>query len=499
MTKKLTKRQAIAKLWELGNLSYKLMGIQKEMRSAIIDGKDKRVTFLVSRRSGKSFVMCLAATEICISKPGAIVKYVCPKQKMVKTIVRPIMREIFKDCPPTLKAEELVGEGVYRFPNGSEIQFAGADNGNIENIRGGFADLCILDEAGFIADLGYAYHSVLTPTIRTTGGKIVLASTPSRDPNHEFMVDFVTQARAEDKLIKYTLYDNPMFTEEIIQEIIDDYPSGEEDPQFRREYLCETTNESQIMVIPEFTDELAKDIVKNTEIPSHYDYYVSGDPAATDLTVILFAYFDFLKAQLVIYDELVQGGEGHTITTQDIADGIVRKERIYFTNKLTGESKKPYLRVMDNNNKILINDLHADHDLMFIGTDKRDKDVHINKVRMMLKQGKIIINPRCKNLLYHIKTAKWHRVKSGPNAGDVRGFQRVKASSDGVFKAHHCDAVDAMIYLARNVDYNKNPYPDGYFEMNGENIFRPNGRLSAENKKLKSLMNAMMNNSSKKN
>ena len=50
---KLTKRQAIAKLWQMGNLSYKLRGIQKEMRAAIVDGEDKRVTFLVSRRSGK--------------------------------------------------------------------------------------------------------------------------------------------------------------------------------------------------------------------------------------------------------------------------------------------------------------------------------------------------------------------------------------------------------------------------------------------------------------
>jgi len=491
--KKLTKKQAIAKLWEIGNLSYKLLGVQKEMREAIIEGSDKRVTILASRRTGKSYIMILSAVEVCNKNPGAIVKYVCPKQKMVKTIVRPIMRDILKDCPPTMKPEELVAEGVYRFPNGSEIQFAGSDNGNIENIRGGFANLCILDEAGFISDLNYAYHSVLSPTTRTVGGKIVLASTPSRDPNHEFMSDFVTQARAEGKLKKFTIYDNPMFTPEVIQEIIDDYPMGVEDPQFRREYLCETTSESEIMVLPEFTDELAKDIVKHTELPTFYDFYVSGDPAATDLTVILFAYYDFINAQLVIYDELVQGGDGHSITTQDIADGIMRKERIHFTSQLTGERQKPYLRIMDNNNKILINDLLSDHGLSFIGTEKRDKESHINKVRMMLKQGKIVIHPRCKTLVYHIKTAKWHRVRSGPNAGDVRGYQRVKGSSDGTFKAHHCDAVDAMIYLVRNVDFNKNPYPDGHFDMKGESIHFPGGKAFQQNQKLAEFMGTVMN------
>lgn len=498
MTKKLNKKQAIAKLWELGNLSYKLKGIQKEMRDNIVDRPGKRSTFLVSRRSGKSFTMCLVATELCTKKPNSIVKYICPKQKMVKTIVKPIMRVILEDCPEHLRPEYVEQDKIYRFPNGSEIQFAGSDGGNVENIRGGYANLCIIDEAGFVDDLDYAYHSVLSPTVRTTGGKIILASTPSRDPNHDFMVNFITQAYAEETLIKYTLYDNPMFTEEIIQEIIDDYPMGEEDPQFRREYLCESATDAQMMVIPEYNDALEKDIIVRTQMPNHYDSYVSGDPAATDLTVILFAYFDFLKSQLVICDELVLGGEGNTITTQDIADGIKRKEKLLFSNQYTNEIQKPNLRIMDNNNKILLNDLFIDHGLQFIGTDKSNKEAHINKVRMMLKQGNILINPNCETLRYHIKTAKWHRITSGPNAGSVKGYQRVKASSDGKFKAHHCDALDALIYLVRNVDFSKNPYPDGYFENDGEDYFHPMGRDYKKNAGPKSFMQSVMNMKKKK-
>jgi len=480
----LTKKQAIDKLWRLGNLEWKLRGIQKEMRKSIIENPGKRSTFLVSRRSGKSFTMCAVATETCIKTPNSIVKYVCPKQKMVKTIVNPIMRVILEDCPIDLKPEYKEADKVYRFPNGSEIQFAGSDSGNIENIRGGFSHLCLVDEAGFVDDLNYAVLSVLSPTTKTTGGKIVLASTPSREPDHEFMVDFVAPADAEDKLIKYTIYDNPMFTDDIIKETIDEYPMGKDDPQFRREYLCESAIDSEIMVIPEFNDALQNDILKSVDLPPHFDIYISGDPAAKDLTALLFGYYDFLNSQLVILDELILGGEGTDITTQDIADGIKRKEKLLFTNKLTGEVQQAYLRIMDNNNLILLNDLFTEHGLHFIPTAKDNKEAQINKTRMWLKQGRIIIHPRCVNLKYHIKMARWQTDRNG----NRKGFQRVKATSDGRLKANHCDALDALLYMVRNIDVNKNPYPANYFELTGGDIHHPNGMENSIDSDIKSIM-----------
>lgn len=483
----LNKKQAIEKLWRLGNLEWKLKGIQKEMRRAIIENPGKRATFLVSRRSGKSFTMCAVATETCIKTPNSIVKYVCPKQKMVKTIVNPIMRVILDDCPIDLRPEYKEADKVYRFPNGSEIQFAGSDGGNIENLRGGFSYLCLVDEAGFVDDLNYAVFSVLSPTTKTTGGKIVLASTPSREPDHEFMTDFVAPADADDTLVKYTIYDNPMFNDEIIEETIQEYPQGDKDPQFRREYLCESAIDSEIMVIPEFTRELEKDIVRNIDMPPHFDVYISGDPAARDLTVLLFGYYDFLQSQLVIMDELVLGGGGHDITTQDIADGIKRKEKLLFTNKLTGEVKQPYMRIMDNNNLILVNDLYTEHGLHFIPTAKDNKEAQVNKTRMWLKRGKIIISPNCRNLRYHLKMARWETTRNGTR----KGFQRVKANSDGTLKANHCDALDALLYMVRNVDTNRNPYPADYFELSGSNIYFPNGYETHESRQAKEIMHAI--------
>jgi hypothetical protein len=406
---------------------------------------------------------------------------------MVKTIVNPIMRVILEDCPLDLMPEYKEADKVYRFPNGSEIQFAGSDSGNIENLRGGFAHLCIIDEAGFCGDLNYAVYSVLSPTTKTVGGRIVLASTPSREPDHEFMTDFVAPAEAEGSLIKYTLYDNPMFTQEVIDETIAEYPSGIDDPQFRREYLCEVAIDAEVMVIPEYTDALEKDIICTPDMPPHFDLYVSGDPAAKDLTAILFGYYDFLNTQLVIVDELILGGDGPDLTTQDIVDGIRRKEKILFTNKLTGEVKEPYLRVMDNNNPILINDLFIEHGIQFFPTAKDNKEQQINKTRMWLSQGKILIHPGCKNLRYHLRMARWKTTREGVR----KGFDRVKASPNGELKANHCDALDALLYMVRNIDTSRNPYPQGYFEMTGEDVFHPFGEATRVSSQAKELMHGI--------
>lgn len=403
-----------------------------------------------------SFVLCCWAIEECLRTPKAIVKYACPEKIMVETIITPIIKQITEDCPEHLKPEWKEAKKVWQFPNGSMIQIAGTDKGHIEKLRGGYAHLCICDEAGFMNDLDYVVNSVLAPTTDTTDGKIVLASTPNpKDPNHEFHVDFIIPLQAQDKLVKFTIFESPMVDEQKIQRIIDRYPQGVNDPKFRCEYLCEIAVDENVMVVPEFTSELERDIVREVSRPSFFDAYVSGDPAVTDLTGILFSYYDYMNTQLVILDETTMGGDSSSkLTTQEIADAIVRKEDMHFVETMTGLKIKPRKRIMDNNNKILMNDLYVEHQLEFTATAKDNKEAQINKLRMMIRQGKILIHPRCKQLIYHIKSAKWNKKKDG--------FDRVKSSKDGKFKGHHCDLLDALIYLVRNVDYNHNPYPDSY-------------------------------------
>lgn len=453
--------EAIKKLWELGELSYKLKGKQKDIYNYIRNNERDVSTVLCSRRIGKSFILNLLATEICIKNPNAIVKYACPQQRMVTTIIKPIMRSILEDCPADLKPEWMSQEKIYKFPNGSEIQIAGTDNGNADNLRGGYATLCIVDEAGFCDDLDYVVNSIMLPTTDTTDGKIVLASTPNfKDPNHEFHNSFAIPAEAEGNIAKFTIYDSPMLTPEKIQKIIDRYPGGVTNAKFKCEYMVEIPRSSETTVIPEFHENKLNIIKADIKKPSFYDAYVSMDVGFKDLTFAIFAIYDFKEAKLKILDEYVINGP--EMTTKKLAEEIKKKENIRFLDEETNEVQVPYLRVMDNDLK-LINDLSILHGLQFIPTKKDNKEAAINNARLWFSDGRVEIHERCRNLIYHLENAQWNKARTD--------FAHLRDSPNGEVLGGHADGLPAVVYMIRNILDSRNPFPADHGKLRGDGVF----------------------------
>lgn len=473
-------------LWERGVLYWKLHEIQKRMYDSINEYNREITTITCSRRLGKSYLMCILAIEKCIQKPDAIVKYICPKQQMVKKIIKPIMKDIFKDCPPELRAEFKSNDNMYLFPNGSQIQLAGTDNGHHESIRGGKSDLWIVDEAGFCTDLKYVINSVLAPTTDTTDGRGILASTPSPEPNHEFITEFVQPAQLADELIIYTIYDNPMMTPEKIERIISRYPLKEQDDEFKREYLCEVIIDRNKAVIPEFTKQIQERCIKKWPIPPFYDSYVSMDIGFNDLTVVLFGYYDFKNAVTVIQDEYYI--KGQALRSDVLADAIEKKEKELYTSKITGEIKPPYMRIADNNNLILLNDLIHNHDLVFLPTRKDDKEAALNNLRMRIAAEKIIIDPKCRVLIHHLRTATWDKNRKSYEKSKAATITTENGETLYIPEGHY-DAVDALVYFIRNVQENKNPYPVGYGLEYGDNFFLSPHHQDENQKKYEKFIN----------
>lgn len=437
-------------------MKWKLHDLQKKIYDSYYSNNEYITTLLISRQTGKSFLLCALAIEACLRKPNIIVKYVCPKQKMVKTILKPRMREILEDCPDELRPEYKENDKIYLFPNGSEIQMAGTDNQNYDSIRGGTSVLWIVDEAGFCNDLDTVVRSVLSPTTLTTGGRGILASTPDPDaPEHEFIKEFVEPAKANGTLFSYTIYDNPLIDEVQIQKTIDSYPGGVKNPKFRAEFLCEIARSFENTVIPEFDDATEKLIVTDKYVrPPFFDTYLSMDIGGKDFTVVLFAYYDFIKNRVVIENEYVLKEKQNS---QKIITSVNR-----VTEDLWGE-KPVYLRFADNNNIILLNDLSS-HGLNFIPTKKDNKEAAINDVRIKVMNQELIIHPRCKTLIYHLKYATWAKKSTNGTGAGYRTFGR---GADG----SHFDAVDTLIYLIRNIIYGKNPYPPGYGALSSTNNY----------------------------
>lgn len=444
--------EARARLWEQGILEWKLSITQQKIYDFIVNSPDRNLVVNGSRRMGKSFYLTIIAFQQCLKKPKSIVKMVQPEVKMIRTNIRPIIQKIIEDCPESIKPHFKTQDNIYLFPNGSEIQLAGSDNGNHEKLRGGDADLCIIDEAGFCSELDYIIRSVLGPTTFLTKGKIIISSTTPPNPDHEF-VKYMQKAELEGRVIRKTIFDAleddrgsmyPRITEEIIADEIKKHDGGMDSESFRTEFLCEVIYNSNEAVVPEFTKEIQEDTIVNWSKPVFYDRYVAMDIGYVDLTAVLFGYWDFDNGVLVIEDEFYINGPA--MTTITLAKNIHEKEESLWINRFTGELEKPYLRVSDNNLQ-LINDLQKDYGLTFIATEKHNKDQYLGELRKMVANRQIIINPKCKVLISHLKSATWNKQRSD-----------FKRSPDN----GHYDAVAALMYLTRNIDKTRNPYPKGY-------------------------------------
>lgn len=477
--KKLTKQQAIAKLWELGNLTYKLHSAQVDMYNRVKTGDDIIWVIACSRGWGKSFALLVIAFEFALKKKNTIIKYAAPTAKDLKSIVMDNYRKIMEDCPAQLAKQIVwkVQENKIIFPNGSEIHLAGVEKGNYEKLRGATADLCIIDEAGFCDKLDYIVKSVMFPMIARGKGdvrskRLIMASTPSKTNDHDF-IQYMRDYEFKNKLVRYTINENPLIPEQAknsgyddVEKYIDEviaaaYTQGRNSTAYKREYMTDIITEEDDAVVPEINDkEVYKNVVQTWANPSHYDLYVAMDIGFKDLTAVLFGYYDFQNAKLVIKDELVLSGT--KMLTDNLAHEIKMKER-QFENKFTGELIKPHLRVADNNNPILLQDLSVKHAIHFSATAKDNADAALNNMRMMLKSGKIIIDPKCVNLLAHLKGAVWNKARTSFARSPDKG---------------HYDFVDCLSYLCRNVDFNRNPFPKDSYSPSNHHI---NNQVNKEN------------------
>ena len=213
---------------------------------------------------------------------------------------------------------------------------------------------------------------------------------------------------------------------------------GEESIEYRREYELQFIIDNEQTAVPEFTQERAFNgdpkrelppIVREVAAPPESDHYESLDPGGRDLTAALWATYVFEKDLVYIEDEQTW----LNMTTDVLARDALAKEV-----ELWGTSPEGRIRrFADNSNTILLYDLFVKHKLNFAVTAKDNKDAQINELRVMIRDGRLAIHPRCKLLIKTLRLAKRARQAS-------RGFERME-------EIGHADLLDALLYLIRNV------------------------------------------------
>ncbi len=459
--------QARLQMWQEGDLTYLLDENQLEMYAAIKDSKQKYFVVESARRLGKSYLLCILAIEQCIQKPNSRVLYAAPTTKDAIEIVAPLIEEICKDAPFPVRFDRQQSKFV--FPGKAQLRLFGCDNKTKANRgRGAGAHLVLLDEAGFIPTLDYVLHSIVAPQTLTTKGRVVLASTPSDEPDHPFTA-LAEKAEARGYYLRKSIYDNPRLTASEIQQYIEDdaailgmsVDEFKQSDVYKREHLAIRAIDTNLVVVPEWRGQF-----ETVERPEFYDGYVSLDLGGVDPHGLLFGYWDYANQTLVIEDELLlRDGEN----TEEIVDRVKQKEaHLWGSTAWTGtlraaqeragvvfgldQRHQPYLRVADSGGPKL--ELRV-NGVSFLPTEKGEKWVHVNSVRVMLREGKIKISPVCKNLGRQLKQTMWQSVKTTT--------YRRKGGEHG-------DLVDCLVYMARSIRRTRDPRPV-LFGVNTENAW----------------------------
>lgn len=434
--------------WRAGDLSYALHAGQKRavdtVRAAYARGT-RRMVWNIARRFGKSRGAVNLVSEMCLAKRVRI-PYAGMTEGTVAGFIEPHMYDLQADAPDDLRPEKHGGDWVFPSTEAHVVMRGCEDRKKADRLRGPAADAGVIDEAGFIDDLAYVAKDVIMPQLLTTDGFLLLSSSPPRSPEH-FFKTFALEAEAQGAYVHGTVYDAPHLSPEAIERQMRD-AGGEHSDTWQREYLARFVVDAARAIVPEF-ESVEPFVVGTVDRPQHFDAYVVGDLGYADLTVLLFAYYHFELALIVVEDEAVL----RKPTSDVIHAAVARKER-----ELWGD-RKPFLRAVDARG-ITLADLRklqpetqdeegqAIDPARWHAVANDELDAAVNALRVTLTRKKMLIHPRCQVLRAHLRGGTWNAQHTS--------FARIVNDQGG----HHFDGVAAAVYLNRTVRVNKNPNPD---------------------------------------
>jgi hypothetical protein len=448
-----TRRAILAEMCERGLFTELLDDGQRKWIEDFrnIDGDH---VWCIGRQRGKTFAAVAEMLETIALNPGHVGIYCAKTKDSASQIVIPTIQQITAYLPELVRPEIKDGHRI-SFHSEGGLRWAGTDAQTFERLRGPYSDRILLDESAFYQDLPRVEAALLPQltTTRSRGGKALYLSSPPETPDHDF-TDRYNAAIVAGTSQHSTIEDNPRLTKDDVLRILDDYAKKHnltreqalKSSFWRREYMAEFVIEESRAIVPEWDKTCIEEAPEKDDLRGYYHNYIAMDLGVEDLTVVLFAYYDFRKALLYVLDEFVMNGP--ELTTPVLAEAIKAKEAHYF-----GE-KRPYRRISDNNNPHLLNDMLSLHGLPFMATDKGELQAMVNEVRIACTNRRIRVSPRCKHLIGCLSTGIWDGAK-----GQRREFGRSKAFG-------HYDALAALVYLVRNLDETTNPIP----AMHGLNI-----------------------------
>lgn len=430
--------------WKTGDLSFLLHAGQRKIQRVFKESPHQVQVVLCARGFGKTYWGASAAVAQTIKKPRSRIKIATQYQTDLEEFIIPNFEEVLESCPEGAGPEWRPSKSRFVHENGSAINLIGLDR-KPNGLRGQHnIDLIILEEAGFISKLEKIYRSVIVPiTTHRPNCKIILISTPPESIDHYFWT-FVDRAEDQGSLSTFTIDDNPMLTRDDIARIEEEM-GGRSSDQFRREYLCERLMDSTMAILPEWAEVEGSIVVAPSPgLPPFYKPIVAIDLGLNDNCGVIFGYWDFNRAKVIIQAELLLNG----VNSDELTKKCMEIEK-----RLWGDVTP--MRWADGG-LYTINDICSVHHYSVSPVKKDILEAQVNSLRLMLQARQIEIESTCKQTIRQCASGTWDSTKT-------------KFARHG---SNHQDLLAALIYLVRHIN-KENPYPRDYQYNRDTMLWRP--------------------------
>lgn len=436
---------AIEKAWELGRLKYKLRNTQREIKNAWIESKKKFRKFYIesTRRLGKSSLLLILFAEECISYPNRKCGFFAPVKDGLLDYIEPLIQKTFEDCPERLRPTFDKVRFMLKFPNGSMIIFRGSNNQQHRVRRGQEFHVAGIDEARDVDDLSSLVESVVFPSLFSTDGYMLISSTPADTRSHPLFT-YRQQAEVEGWIIKITMdqasqMDPDIYSRDRIDEWKKDTLKAIDGLEiWQREYDCKWVINRRKLAVPEWDSSTMVMSPSPDPYYQFYHHYHGIDWGYKDFTAIIFATYNFRKARLEVERELTYAGS-------EVRSDLLSERMNIQTHHLWGNDAKLWRQVSDCADPVLINEINKYKGMSFVPVEKAHTlEAMLNEFRVLVAQGKVVVNPSCQMTIHCLETAVWTD-------------RRDKLDQD--IYAHHFDHLMALVYLTRVLDMNTNPIP----------------------------------------
>lgn len=405
---------------------FRLWPKQRKLCDALENSKECLIP--KARQLGISEICAEEAVKLCLQQDRTHVVFIS------KTETDAIYFLAHKVLPKIDNLPQV--EGLVWPKHKAKTQVINLSNGSIiealapSNLSGAsmVVDMVVFDEAGGIdlqpgVDLSKMYRNI-KPTLEKADGKVRMVGTSEAGSYFNEMVreSYMTAYEDRDRDCFFLPADaDPNRTKEWFEKQKRMFPS---DADFKTQYPFKINDFFAVregLIFPLFDDEEGGQHVREFEPASYWDLYDSYDHGFRHNAVLLEVYHDRRKDILYVESELCWSG----VQADVIADEMV--ERINM------RKRPPTLQIADSQifaetGTRPISEIFSRKGIYFsksIKTSaKSGMDWSTANIAERLREGKLVIHPRCESLINEFLTWRWN--------AKTKGEKPVDENNDGI-------------------------------------------------------------------